>query len=295
MATTIIRDVLHTYELTPAPHPHHHLGGCAERPVLVFIHGWLLSRIYWQPLIQSLQSDYDCLTYDLRGFGESAAKIKGDRYPNQGYTLAEYATDLQHLLQTLHLENVWLVGHSLGGSIALWGAAACADRVRGVICLNSGGGIYLKEDFEKFRTAGQALVKNRWPMLKHLPLLDVVFSRLMVHRPLKRHWGKQRIHDFLQADAQAALGSLLETTTEQEVHHLPQLIATLSQPVYFLAGQQDMVMELKYVRHLASFHHGFGCRGDNVLEIEQCGHLAMVEQVAQVAENIRKILSQHSL
>ncbi|MEB3225764.1 MAG: alpha/beta hydrolase [Synechococcus sp.] len=288
MATTVIRDVRHVYELTP-----HLPGGCGTQPVLVFIHGWLLSRTYWQPLITDLAQDYLCLTYDLRGFGESAAKTIGDRYPDHGYTLADYATDLQHLLDTLDLHNVWLVGHSLGGSIALWGASICADRVQGVICINSGGGIYLKEDFEKFRTAGQNLVKNRWPILKHLPLLDLAFARLMVNQPLARHWGKQRIHDFLRADTQAALGSLLETTTEPEVHYLPQLVAKLTQPVYFLAGCQDPVMELKYVHHLASFHPGFGCMGENVLEIDGCGHFAMLEQAALVTENIRTILGQY--
>ncbi|MBV5257827.1 alpha/beta hydrolase [Synechococcus moorigangaii CMS01] len=292
MATTVIREVLHTYDLTPGDRPVDPQAGQGERPVLVFIHGWLLSRAYWQPLIAALNQAYDCLTYDLRGFGESAAKTQGDRYPIQGYTLADYATDLQHLLQNLDLHNVWLVGHSLGGSIALWGAALCPDRVRGVICLNSGGGIYLKEDFEKFRNAGQNLVKNRWSVLKHFPFLDLVFARLMVNQPLPRYWGKQRIHDFLRADTQAALGSLLETTTETEVHCLPQLVAQLSQPVYFFAGRQDPVMELKYVRHLASFHHNFGCLGENVVEIDHCGHLAMVEQAELVAEKIQIILRQ---
>ncbi|ANV84381.1 esterase [Picosynechococcus sp. PCC 7003] len=292
MATTVIRDVLHAYDFTPSDRPSDPAGEDPESPVLVFIHGWLLSRAYWQPLIDLLKQDYACLAYDLRGFGESAAKTQGDRYPDQGYTLQDYGTDLQHLLETLNLKHVWLVGHSLGGSIALWGAAICPKRVRGIICINAGGGIYLKEDFEKFRNAGQNLVKNRWPFLKHIPLLDLFFARLMVHRPLSRQWGKQRIHDFLQADATAALGALLETTTEQEVHYLPQLVAQLVQPVYFLAGQQDPVMELKYVRHLASFHPSFGCMGNNVREIDHCGHLAMVEQTIAVAENIREILNQ---
>ncbi|MGB2924568.1 MAG: alpha/beta hydrolase [Limnothrix sp.] len=295
MATAEVRGVLHAYDFTVMDRSKHDLDGQgnADAPTLVFVHGWLLSRSYWQPLIDCLSPYYSCLAYDLRGFGESGAKNEGDRYPEQGYTLADYADDLQALLEKLEIKQAWLVGHSLGGSIALWAAKKC-DRVVGVTCLNSGGGIYLKEDFEKFRSVGQQLVRNRFPWLIYVPFFDFAFARMMVKKPLARRWGKQRIRDFLAADPEAALRSLLDTTTEKEVHQLPQLVAQLRQPVYFLAGSQDSVMELKYVHHLASFHPSFGCMGENVIEISDCGHLAMVEQVATVSENILTILSKNT-
>jgi pimeloyl-ACP methyl ester carboxylesterase len=115
----------------------------------------------------------------------------------------------------------------------------------------------------------------------------------MVAHPLPRHWGRQRLIDFVGADEEAALGSLLDTTTETEVHLLPQLVARLQQPVYFLAGEQDPVMELKYVRHLASFHQLFQNNGSNVIEIPNCGHLAMLEQPEIVVSKIKFILQDH--
>ena len=231
MATVVIRDVLHTYDWTGqgrSPTVEE------EVPTLVFVHGWLLSRAYWKPVIEQLSQFYPCLNYDLRGFGESDATRQADQsYPEQGFTLEDYATDLQFLLAELGIKKAWVVGHSLGGSIALWTASQLKDVVQGVVCVNSGGGIYIKEEFEKFRTAGQKLVKNRWPWLLYLPFIDVPFTRLMVHQTLARRWGKQRIQDFFVADDKAALGALLETTTEEEVHHLPQLVAKLEQPVHF--------------------------------------------------------------
>ncbi|MEM7769283.1 MAG: hypothetical protein AAF327_02080, partial [Cyanobacteria bacterium P01_A01_bin.37] len=56
MANTV--DILgypHVYELTPSTH-----RSC----VLVFVHGWLLSREYWEPLIHQLSQDYQCLSYE---------------------------------------------------------------------------------------------------------------------------------------------------------------------------------------------------------------------------------------
>ncbi|WP_424096919.1 alpha/beta fold hydrolase [Moorena producens] len=266
MASINILGVSHTYELTPPTQ-----SSC---PVLVFIHGWLLSRSYWQPLIYRLSQQYQCLIYDLRGFGESQSQIHNTQsstsnrdsespFPETAvsstdrYSLAAYAEDLGILLEKLGIEQAWLVGHSLGGSIALWGAYLLPQRIQGVICLNAGGGIYLKEEFERFRLAGEQLVKRRPRWLCYVPLLDLLFTRAQVAHPISRKWGRQRVIDFVTANAEAALRTLLDSTTEAEVHRLPQVVSRLKQPVYFIAGSQDKVMEPKYVRHLASFHSLF--------------------------------------
>lgn len=297
MASIDILGVPHAYDLTaPTASPH----------VLVFIHGWLLSRRYWQPLIDQLSPTYQCLCYDLRGFGYSQpiakpdindwAKLTSLNSEDAAccYTPAAYARDLSQLLQELNITSAWLVGHSLGGTIALWGAAQSPDCVKGVICINAGGGIYLREAFERFRAVGQRLVKFRPRLLCHLPWIDLVFTRDSVARPIARSWGRQRVLDFVMAHPEAAMGTLLDSTTEAQVNRLPQIVSRLKQPVYFIAGAKDTMMEPKYVRHLASFHQLFQACGDNVVEIPDCGHLAMVEQPEAVAAQIRTILAHHA-
>jgi pimeloyl-ACP methyl ester carboxylesterase len=353
MATIEILGVPHAYELT-AP------TSCPS--TLVFIHGWLNSRGYWQPVIERLSGNFQCLSYDLRGFGESQCNtdhkfhqnqtslkavravntmVVGEACPEgldptkaiaprvssraldnpyserktfpQGvemikanardglqtalinpfdslYTPFAYSQDLAVLLQKLNITRAWLVGHSLGGTIGLWTASQIPDIVKGVICVNAGGGIYLREAFEQFRSAGQKFLQMRPRWLSQLPLIDLFFTRNSVARPLERQWGRQRVIDFVTADPEAALGTLLDSTTEDEVNRLPQVVSELQQPVYFLAGADDKVMEPKYVRHLASFHPLFQYSGDNVIEIPNCGHLAMLEQPDTVAKEIRKLV-----
>ncbi len=299
MVTIDILGVRHAYELTaPTKCPH----------TLVFIHGWLLSRGYWQPLIERLAADYQCLAYDLRGFGQSQSSSEAESSCSPSslgavdrgatasrYTPAAYAQDLVVLLQKLNISSAWLIGHSLGGSIALWAADHRPECVKGVICINAGGGIYLKEAFEQFRSTGQQLLKVRPRWLCQLPLIDLLFTRANVARPIARCWGRQRVIDFVIAHPEAAIGTLLDSTTEEEINRLPQLVSQLKQPVYFLAGAKDQIMEPKYVRHLASFHPLFQGCGDNVIEIPHCGHLAMVEQPDVVATLICSIVAQHEL
>ena len=63
MKKITIRGVDHYYQFTN--------DSCKDssQPVLVFIHGWLLSQAFWVPLINQLKKTYPCLAYDLKGFG----------------------------------------------------------------------------------------------------------------------------------------------------------------------------------------------------------------------------------
>ncbi|MGB3202266.1 MAG: alpha/beta hydrolase [Nodosilinea sp.] len=290
MATTTVFGVPHYYYLTETK----------QAPPLVFIHGWLLSHRYWQPVIDRLAPRYTCLAYDLRGFGESRYGL--DQYipgipaaaealgaSTSPYGLGAYARDVAALLEQLNLGPVWLVGHSLGGSMALWMAHCYPQQVQGVICLNAGGGIYLEREFRQFRQAGQYIVGWRRSWLRYT-LLPLLLTRMMVYQPLDYGWGRDRCLDLLQADAAAALGSLLESTTEAEVHLLPQVVAALQPPVYFIAGRQDQVMNLRYVHHLAGYSPGARQGQIPVVELDKCGHLAMLEQPDVVAKVLQDLL-----
>lgn len=295
MPSITVRGVPHSYSLTTPQ-------GFSK--TLVFIHGWLLSQQYWLPMVDQLSTTFQCLSYDLRGFGGSVEDL--DRYQAgmlqsaqrlgasySPFSLAAYARDLGSLLEQLNLTNVWLVGHSLGASIALWAAYCYPEWIAGVVCVNAGGGIYLKQEFERFRQAGQQIVRYRPQWMRSLPLAELAFTRMMVAQPLSRQWGRQRLIDFLQAHPEAALGSLLESTTEEEVHLLPRIVSSLGQPAYFLAGARDQVMEMKFVQYLASFHPRFEAGQEIVIELPNCGHIALLECPSLVVETLTALLSQH--
>ncbi|WP_019039280.1 alpha/beta fold hydrolase [Psychroflexus tropicus] len=76
---------------------------------IILIHGWPLNRSMWEYQIEPLVSaGYRVISYDRRGFGESSK-------PWSGYDYDTLAKDLKDLIETLKLENVILVGFSMGG------------------------------------------------------------------------------------------------------------------------------------------------------------------------------------
>ena len=76
---------------------------------VILIHGWPLSNEMWEYQIDFLvENNYRVIAYDRRGFGKSSQ-------PYNGYDYDTLTDDLKEIIEQLHLENVTLVGFSMGG------------------------------------------------------------------------------------------------------------------------------------------------------------------------------------
>lgn len=80
------------------------------RPLL-FIHGWTMSSRFWRRQLD-LAEDYQIITMDLRGHGQSPSVLRGQ-------TMARYARDVREVIRALGLESLFLIGWSMGGSVVL--------------------------------------------------------------------------------------------------------------------------------------------------------------------------------
>jgi len=101
-------------------------------PVLVLIHGILGSRRDWEQLVWLLERDFTVIAPDLLGHGDSA-KPRGD------YTLGGHAGRLRDLLELLGVRRATLVGHSLGGGVAMQFAWLFPERCERLVLVSSGG------------------------------------------------------------------------------------------------------------------------------------------------------------
>ena len=102
----------------------------ADAPVVVLIHGLGLCRHMWRDHIADFASDYQVVSYDLLGHGDSAA-------PTAPTDLSLYAKQLCGLLDHLQIDKAALVGFSIGGMINRRFALDHANRLSALAILNS--------------------------------------------------------------------------------------------------------------------------------------------------------------
>lgn len=101
-------------------------------PVVLFIHGILGSQRQFEHLVDTMDDDHRVVLPDLFGHGDSAKPL-GD------YSLSAHAAAMRDLLDHLGVERVTLVGHSLGGGIAMQFFYLFPERVKRLVLVSSGG------------------------------------------------------------------------------------------------------------------------------------------------------------
>jgi pimeloyl-ACP methyl ester carboxylesterase len=101
-------------------------------PVVVLIHGITGSSATWEHVIEPLAERYTVVAPDLLGHGESA-KPRGD------YSLGAYASGIRDLIAAIGHDRATVVGHSLGGGVAMQMAYQFPERVERLVLVSSGG------------------------------------------------------------------------------------------------------------------------------------------------------------
>jgi pimeloyl-ACP methyl ester carboxylesterase len=127
----------------------YHAEGRGE-PALVFIHGWACDRSHWAEQVTRFSADRQVIALDLGGHGDSGRE-------RQVWTVESLGADVRAVVLALDLRRVVLIGHSLGGPVALEAAGRLPDRVVAVV------GVDALHDVERRMAPAQveALVE-RW-------------------------------------------------------------------------------------------------------------------------------------
>ena len=128
---------------------------------MVLVHGIVCDRRYLAPQLAHFATRHRTVAVDLRGHGESDA-------PEQDYTIEGFASDVAWMSQQLGLERPVVVGHSLGGIVALALATARPELVSGVVALDSvlvppaDRAVVMGELFARLRTEEHALAVREY-------------------------------------------------------------------------------------------------------------------------------------
>jgi pimeloyl-ACP methyl ester carboxylesterase len=101
-------------------------------PPIVLIHGMLNSSSHWQAVALDLARDHTVVAPDLIGHGDSAA-------PRGDYSLGAHAASIRDLLAAIGIDRASIVGHSLGGGVAMQFFYQFPQRVERLVLISSGG------------------------------------------------------------------------------------------------------------------------------------------------------------
>ncbi len=96
---------------------------------LVFLHGMTDNAGAWDRVIAALGTYYDVTSYDLRAHGLSDA-------PDSGYEVADHAADLLALMESLDLQFVTIIGHSLGAEVAAHAAIRSPNGISRLVMID---------------------------------------------------------------------------------------------------------------------------------------------------------------
>jgi pimeloyl-ACP methyl ester carboxylesterase len=256
-------------------------------PPVVLIHGMLNSSSHWQAVALNLAEDHTVIAPDLIGHGDSAA-------PRGDYSLGAHAASIRDLLAAIGIDRATVVGHSLGGGVAMQFFYQFPQRVQRLALISSGG-----------------LGREVSPMLRTaaLPGVSALLAATLQPRMLAAlREGGRRLRErrvgagvYLQAiaralapleneDARAAFLHTLRSVIDvhgQRVSATDRLYLLESMPTLIIWGERDHTIPMQHGR---AAHEAIP--GSRFRTIAGAAHFPHLEEPDSVAALLRQFVAE---
>jgi pimeloyl-ACP methyl ester carboxylesterase len=241
---------------------HLHVEVCGDgEPTLVLLHAFASSGRMFAAMQERLARRNRCLTIDLRGFGRSP--------PAGAYTVAGHATDVLDVVARHAAERYVLVGHSMGGKVALAVAARRPAGLAGLALLAPSPPtpepIGEEDRGERLSAHGDRAAARQ------------TLDRIVAH-PVPAIDADQFVADTLACSASAWAWWLRDGSRED----ISSLLKTIAVPMLVVSGDADPVVPLEALRGPLLE----ACPGASLTRIAGAGHLLPLERPQACAEAI---------
>ncbi|MCB0571548.1 MAG: alpha/beta fold hydrolase [Phaeodactylibacter sp.] len=256
--------------------------------VILFIHGLGSYAPAWKKNIESLRADYRCLAIDLPGYGKSS---KGNYEASMTY----FATVIKDFLDVLGIDKAVLVGHSMGGQIALTTALSYPEKVESLVLVAPAG-------FETFHKGERQWFREvLTPTSVKLTTVDQIKENIA--------WNFYDMPDdalFMVTDRIAMrkakdfdaycyiIPECVKGMVDQPVFdELPNV----HQPALAIFGEQDNLIPNRFLNGGST--EAIGRQGVDrmpnarLMMVDKAGHFVNFERVAQVNDAIRAFLAEN--
>ncbi len=240
----------------------------AGDPSLLFLHYWGGTHRTWGRVTDQLQSRYHTVSYDLRGWGQSAAA-------RSGYSISELASEAAALIEQLGLKKYVLIGHSMGGKVAQLLASRRPAGLAGLILVAPASPASTRFPEELAQQQLHAY-DNRETVLQTIAFLSARTPEPMIT--------EQIVEDSLSGNPQARLA----WPTKGILEDISPEMSRIAVPTLVLAGEHD---------HLDSIEQH---RSEIIARIPQSelkiiggsGHLVPIDEPLQLARAIEDFVAQ---
>ena len=259
----------------------YHIQGSGK--ALVFIHGAFVDSSMWDPQIEFFSDEYQTITYDIRGHGDTRGSTK------KKYSCELYEEDLSNLLDTLKINEPIICGLSLGGMIAQMYASKHPEKLSALIIADTAATITLT----LWDYIMRYLVGPKWLMLLTLRMMGVhrfiKFSFWLAKITRSKEWvGNEEIIEYeksrmLQLDKKEYLkifGSLYDFKLQE--------LAKITVPSLVLNGEFESKSVFKHAEKIQSMIPT--CEVDI---IRNAGHTSNMENPQEFNDRVKTFLEKY--
>lgn len=242
------------------------------RPPLILIHGVAATMYTYNALIPLLKNHFSIIAIDLPGFGRS------EKSSSFVYSFKNYAKIIAALIEHFKLKDVNIVGHSMGGQIALYAAKIIPEKINKLVLLASSG--YLKRAnkaliYCTYLPFFQYYVKREVRKKEVSQILENVFYdySLITERHITE-FGKP-------LEEKGFYTSLMRLLRYREGDLSSEELKTIIHPTLLLWGKEDKVVSVQVGHRLEN-----DLPNAKLIIYEKTGHLITEERSHEVFEQI---------
>lgn len=239
--------------------------GMSSGVTAVLIHGVADGSFVWNEFAPALAQHCRVIAPDLRGHGAS------DHDPHHCYTLERFLADVRALLEKLQLQDIVLIGHSLGGEIATYIAPELGTRLRALVVVDAGPGsdeetaAYLQQQLRDAHRPYASIAEYADWLADRRHLIDASTASRIATDTLRlspdgRYWPKwdPAVLDII-------------TAKNDDEWWLPALARTMA-PVLVVRGVASAALSRKTATTMRA-----AARAGDFVEIPRSGHAVMTD------------------
>jgi len=248
-------------------------------PVVLLHPGFSLTRALWEPLVAELEGEFRCVSFDPRGHGESDA-------PASGYTIERLAADIGELTEALALEDVTLVGHSIGGAIASTAVLDhdAGDRIARLVLLGPAVPGFVQREGQPY-----GVPREVFEQLLAGITADFLGTSRQTEQIFFHQADPEQAHRAMQAAEVMRPEVAAELFAQLGEIDLADRLPEIDVPVLALWGLHDTLSDPRW----AGWFEERGLSGWQPGTLEHSSHGSMLDEPAEVARRIRDFVRTH--